>query len=295
MATINEIMSDPRFAKATPEQKQRLIHKASDRNTGENTEPGVYGETSPFGQRLLENAGIAAGGYGVGSLVGTGVAKAAESKLGRAIFNSPRTIGEEMKPGLAKARIKDRPPELAETAKFEDPYQYPSQLSEVKRTQFMKGVPGPLASTGKKIPRLKPQFPAEPLPTSVPLKYPEDPATLYNFANARLKGFASDPKNVKLTAQELNDYKTILSEKLTEMTRQGMAETPIYQKLSDLQSRVSGIHGRVVPGRADLNEVYGMSKNIRKIPGKIYSGAKTAAKYGTLAAALGYGASKLYK
>jgi hypothetical protein len=214
------------------------------------------------------------------SVGGAGAEDAVGSKLSQALFKSPRAIGQEMRAGLKDAGISRRPPELAGSAKFENPYQYPSSLSNPR---------------GGKFPRPKPELPAEPLPTSTPLKYPDDPASFYNFADSRLKAFASDPKNIKLNPQELNDYKRILSTKITRMEREGLSGDPLYADLSDLKSRVSSLHEAVVPGRAELNKVYGLSKNIRKIPGKIVSAAKTTAKvlgYGGLATGGAYG---LYK
>lgn len=247
-------------------------------NNAEQIEPGVYGETSPAGQKILENLGMVAGGYGVGNLIGTGLAKAAESKLGRALLNSPQDIGVKMREGLTEAGVARRPPELGPSAKFENPYQYPSELPQ---PAYKKGIAG-IPVNAKSIPRLKPQIPAEPLPTSVPLKYPEDPASFHNFADARIQGFGN-----KLTPQEVNDYKTILSDKLTTMERGGLSGTPLYSDLSSLKSRVSQLHESLIPGREELNQIYGLSKGIRSAPGKVWSGAKKAAKIGATTAVIG--------
>lgn len=59
---------------------------------GEQIEPGVYGETNPAGQKMLEAGLTVAGGYGIGQLAGMGLMKAANTNAAKSIFNAPKNI-----------------------------------------------------------------------------------------------------------------------------------------------------------------------------------------------------------
>lgn len=246
-----------------PEYRSQIGSEQPGTSYAEQLEPGIYGETNPTGQKILENLGQVAGGYGIAQLIGAGAMKAGNTRLGKALLNSPETIGRQMEPGLEAAGITRRPPELGASVKFENPYQYPSSLSNPRGGKFTRG---------------KPEIPAEPLPSSVPIKYPSDPASFHNFAKLRIAQFASDPRNIQITPQELNDYKRVLSGTLSEMKAKGMSGTPLFSDLSNLNSNVSDIHSSVIPGRAELNKVYALSKGIRAIPGKVRSAATKTAK-----------------
>lgn len=90
---------------ATPDQviskAQSLIPSNSFAQTREQIEPGIMGQTSPTGQRLLENAVVSGGGYGMGQLGGLGI-KGITSGLGKitemvnAVRNAPKALEDAM-------------------------------------------------------------------------------------------------------------------------------------------------------------------------------------------------------
>lgn len=62
-------------------------------NNAEKIEPGIYGETDPTGQKVLENLGKVAAGYGVGTLAGSAV-----SGIGNLFSKSPTLLNAGIKP-----------------------------------------------------------------------------------------------------------------------------------------------------------------------------------------------------
>lgn len=74
----------------------------------------------------------------------------------------------------------------------------------------IQNQPAPMANPGgAAFTRPKPQIPAEPLPSAVPTKYPNDAGALINQANSRVSQFGG-----KLTPQELSDYKSLIQRKM---------------------------------------------------------------------------------
>lgn len=297
------------------------------RENAESIEPGVYGETDPTGQKILENLGVAAGGYGMGQLAGgiaKGISKAAGSDFGQALIRSPKNLGADYAAQDAAVGVERTIPETSTKAVFEDPYKYPSQLSKPKYVDVKSTQPQIVNPAGKVISpnpsssieptdvgpvtfsRPKPQIPAEPLPTTIPEKIPAGFAGFKKFADSRIDKFGD-----ALTPQELMNYKVHLETKMADgsipkYSDQGKITT-IYQQASALRSKIantfksamdSQLEGKslpegVIPTRTRLDRVNTISNRTRELPGKVYEGAKKYGKRGliaaTLAGALGAG------
>lgn len=184
-------------------------------------------DTDPIEQRIVENLGVAGTGYGVGQLAGNivkGAAALPRTTLGRAILNSPEALGPEFRGGEKAAGISgDLPLRRGGTQKFPD----------------LAGQPS-----------LSPPVEA---PMVAPLSYAKDTNSFLNQARARVQAFGD-----KLSPQELNDYKTELSNILGS-TPPG---TPQYAIASQLKTDVTALHNTAIPGREQLNAVYGLSKTL---------------------------------
>lgn len=96
-------------------------------------------------------------------------------------------------------------------------------------------------------------------PTVAPVAYPKDPNAFLNFAKARLSGLGD-----KLSAQELNDYKSIVNT----MMRTGKVSpgTDQYAVASQVGKQTTQLLNKAVPGRAELDQVYALSKQLRIAP-----------------------------
>lgn len=257
----------------------------------EQLEPGIYGETSPTGQRILENLGRVAGGYGVGALAGTGLVKAAESNLGKALLNSPKALGKQYAAQDVAVGVARDIPETATRANFESPYTNPISTKPPRaipvKTAFKSNLVG-----------------AEPLPTNIPTELPDSLAGFKRFATKRIDTFGD-----KLSPQELMNYKVHLETKMADgsipkFSQEGKPTTA-YQQASDLRNKIAqtfkkvmdtNLQGKELPAgvmktRTALDKVNTLSNSIRSIPGKVKSAAKTTAKVG----ALGGGTYGLYK
>lgn len=159
-------------------------------------------------------------------------------------------------------------------------------------------------------PRL--QYPAEsgigaaqPLPSTIPIKYPSDPGTLINQANSRISQFGQ-----QLTPQELSDYKDLISTKMAtgEIPKFGLDGriSPLFAKASQVSSTISNTLNRMaepllknanlpegtIPTRAGLNQAYQIATKQQAIADfmKKYAikGAETAGGGAGLAALYNY-------
>lgn len=290
----------------------------------EELEPGIYGETNPTGQKILENLAIAAGGYGLGALGATGIVKAARSNLGKALLNSPKSLKPQYTAQDLAVRIKRTVPETGARAVFPDPYIAPSGLSKPRYANVKSLQPEIVNAKGKIISpkppssieavdsapasfsRPRPTIPAEPLPTTIPEKIPEKFAGFKKFADSRIDKFGD-----KLTPQELVNYKVHLETKMNDGSIPKFNDrgkiTTAYQQASELNKKISdtfktvmdkrlkgaNLPEGVLKSRTELDRLNYMSNRIREIPGKVYSGAKKAAKVGAVLGGLGYGAKLL--
>lgn len=196
--------------------------------------------------------------YGIGSLGKTGLALAAKgtaaladaSPMFRGLITSPEALSPEFEAGKTAAGISgDLPIQRGAAAKF------PKQDI--------------LAAT--KQPR--PIVPAETIPSVSPMSYPSDPAAFINFAKARVSTFGD-----KLSPQELDDYKTILSK----MFKDGSlpSGTNYAAQGAQLKSEVTNLHNAAIPGREELNEVFGWAKKFHPdIAGHLVDIGKKYGKY----------------
>lgn len=205
----------------------------------EKIEPGIMGETRPIEQRLLDNSIQALSGATLPTAVSAvasipGKIKSMMGNSGsvllKALAKSPRDLSPEFSESNAAAGISD---------------QLPLQRGAIARFPKQERlVP---------TPQPKPLVNAETLPSVPPVSYPKDPAAFINFAKARVQAFGN-----KLSPQELDDYKGILSDIFK--TRKVVSGTPQYAAASQLGSDVEALHSAAIPGRAVLNKTYGLSK-----------------------------------
>lgn len=179
--------------------------------------------------------------------------------IARAITTTPKELGPEFQAGEKAAGISG---------------DLPVQRGAIARFPNMAGNPS-----------IQPPPQA---PFVAPKSYPKDINSFINFARARVQAFGD-----KLTPQELDDYKTMLSTNIKAMKVKGLAKTEPYAIASQLQKDVTALHNSVIPGREQLNKVYALSKTIHPELGDwITDGVK---KYGIKAigavlAGLGIGA-----
>lgn len=207
-------------------------------------EPGVYGDTDPAGQKILENFGKVAGGYGIGSLGAAGLNAASDTTLGKAILNSPKDLSPEYDALHEAAGIsKDLPVQRGNVLKFPNLAGQPSN------------VPPPFA------------------PAIAPLSYAKDPNTLINLARGRMSALGD-----QLSPQELNDYKTLIGQMID--TGKVGSGTPLAMA-AQARAQASDLLNNRVDGLAELNKVYGLSTKLRNpsqfLPDAVQAGV---AKYG---------------
>jgi len=115
---------------------------------------------------------------------------------------------------------------------------------------------------------------AQPLPSTVPTKYPNDPGALINQINDRIGQHGTN-----LTPQELSDYHQLLSTKMAngdipKFSPEGKI-TPIYAQATQAAQKVTNTLNQVVepllqgkqlpigtlPTRIGLNQAYGIASN----------------------------------
>lgn len=192
---------------------------------------------------------------------GTGIAglEASEAALPRAIRNTPRMLGAEFQAGEKAAGISgELPIQRGAFAKFPNLAGQPSNS------------PPPMA------------------PYVSPKSYPKDPSSFLNFAKGRVQALGE-----RLSPQELDDYKTMLSTQIDGMKVKGLSKTEPFAIASQLRKQVTELHNAAIPGREQLNKVYALSKTIHPdLGGWVKDGVK---KYGVKAigavlAGLGIGA-----
>lgn len=198
----------------------------------------------------------------------------------RGLTSSPEELSPQYAIQNKVAGISNKVPETAGKVMYENPQQYPSQLSNVRYTSE-----GPV-STGARIPTPRPMTAPEPLPSTVPLKYPNDPGTLINQAESRI---ATHGEN--LLPQELNDYKSVISNMIDTGTIPQYGEngvTPLYARASQTRSSVTRLLNKTIDPklqnaelpkgtfttRGDLDKAYGIAKTLQKA-------TKSGAKWGS--------------
>lgn len=197
-------------------------------------EPGVMGETEPVEQKALGALNQVATGYGVGRLAGS-VAEAAlptVKKFGKALWNTPQEIGEQMGAGEKAAGVTSHLPELRGSKPT-----YPAP-----EMNFPTKAPRPLVA-------------AEPLPGVTPKSYPSDKNTFLNMANERMDKFGN-----KLGPQEITDY----HKQIADWFARGkiVPDSPIGAIASKTGANAAKIRGEIIPGRSELDDVYGLSKKL---------------------------------
>lgn len=214
------------------------------------------------------------------------------------LVNTPQELGPQYAAQNQAIGISNDVPETASKVVNPDPYQYPSTLTKPK---YVNGIAGQVEGAPT-IPRLKPQVPAEALPSTTPLKYPDDPGTLINQINDRISTHGTD-----LNPQELSDYKNLLQTKMSngdipKFDPNGKV-TSIFAKASQAASNVTNTLNQVsepllqnaqlpegtIPTRAGLNQAYSTASNQQALQNFL---AKWGAK-GAEASGIGYGLDKL--
>lgn len=252
----------------TPSAKTKIEY-LDQPNIRDQIEPGVMGDTDPTGQKLLKNAATAAQGYFLPGAIKTiaSIPGAIKTALGessipllKALGKSPGELSPEFSTGNEAAGISEQlPVQRGAMARFPQPER--------------------IAPTKQPIPIAK----AETLPSVPPVSYPRDPASFINFAQARIKAFGS-----RLSPQELNDYKDILSDIFN--TGKIAHGTPQYAVASQLGTDVSGLHTAAIPGREALNATYGLSKTLHPdLVGPLFGLVKRFGKLAVASALAGAG------
>lgn len=197
------------------------------------------------------------------SALGVGEVLLGKGPLMQAIRKTPKMLGPEFQAGERAAGISgELPVQRGAAARFPD-------------------------LSGKLLGQPPPQA-----PLLAPKSYPKDSSTILNFIKDRVSSLGD-----KLTPQELDDSKTIL----TNLIREGkvVRGTKPYAIASEQLKQVTKLHNEAIPGRETLNKIYSLSKTIHPdFGGWVKQGVE---KYGvkaigTVLAGLGIGAgAKLIK
>lgn len=237
----------------------------------EQVEPGLMGETDPTGQKLLENAAIAGGGYALPGTVKAiasipsrikGFLGSSETPLLRSLGKNTQELGKE----------------------------YIAQNEAIGVT---RRVP---VESGMKV-RMSPVH-GNPPPEIVPSQYPRNTGAFMNYANSKLRGFGD-----KMNPQELMDWQVKLQTDMSNGTIPKIDPTSgrittVYQQATDLLRRTkeafnaqanpligkADLPKGVMPTREGLDKAFGYSASQESL----IKGLKKAGKYATLAA-LGLG------
>jgi hypothetical protein len=247
-----------------------------------------------------------------GAAIGTGVAMipdiaaAYAGMKGLYKSNNPKIAGslnttKELSPQYAAQNevigITGKVPETASRVAYENPQQYPSMLSNVRYDKAGNPI-----STGARMTVPKPVVQAEQLPSSIPIKYPNDPGTLINQANARMNQFGT-----KLTPQELADYKALLDTNIsngnipkfdpngkpTQIFAQASATkakvNDLLNQVADIKLKTAQVPSGTMPTREGLNKAYGIAANREALGRTISKYLKYAAKGGGVIGGGSYG------
>lgn len=160
---------------------------------------------------------------------GPSALKASTNPIARGLMNTPEELGPEFQSGAEDAGISGNLPEQrGAVARFPQPERI---------------VP---------TPQPKPMTPAQTLPSVPPTSYPRDPSALVNFAKTRMDTFGD-----KLSPQELSDYKTMLGNVLDKSFN---PNSPAGAIATQVKNQASELLNNAIPGRAGLNQAYGISK-----------------------------------
>lgn len=250
--------------------------------TRDQIEPNVMGDTDPTGQRLLENAAVAASGYELPKLalsiasIPSGIKSLladSELPLLKSLGKSTQELGQEYNTQNEAIGVMRRvPPEGGENPR----YTPPERIAPTRQP--------------------RPVVPAEPVPSNIPARYPSSPGDFMSYANGRLNG----PKPI--VPQELMDWQVKLQTDLNNGTipkidTQTGRITTIYQQATDLLNRTkqefnsqanpmiekADLPEGVMPTRQGLDQAFKYSANQEAL----IRGLKKAGKYATLTA-LGY-------
>lgn len=187
----------------------------------------------PLGQAVAEvggRMGYPISGAAVGTAIQTApeILSAAEGLIGMRTSQVPFWKAVREKP-----RMIGRQMEAGEIRAGLDPKQLPEQRGSMPRFY---------GST-------------ERVPYAAPKSYPKDTKTLVNFARKRMLKFGD-----KLSAQEIKDYRSLLSDAIGELESKGMAGKPTHAIASDVRTMANDLYNKVVEGRGPLNEAYRYSK-----------------------------------
>ena len=169
-----------------------------------------------------------------------------ENPIAKGLLNSPKELSPEYDKLLSNPNlnISQRTPELGGAkATFPNPYGNPLSTKPPQAIQTETAYPTNLRG-------------AEPLPTTVPLKYPgqaDNPRAFINFANARIQAFGD-----KLLPQEVIDYGKIISQYYKDgVFPEG---SPLATDGAKLSSTVDALKNQLIQGKKALDIAYGISK-----------------------------------
>lgn len=230
-----------------------------------------------------------------------------ENPLAVGLTNSTKDISPQYAAQNEALGVSNDVPETANKIKYQDPYEYPSQLTKPK---YVNGQPVPNPG-GSTFSRPKVQLPADsgmgaaqPLPGNIPLQYPNDPASLINHINDTI-----DTHGANVPLQQLQDYKELLSTKMAGDAPEIPRGTPLFAKATQTSQKVNSTMNQVadpllqktklpsgvLPTRTALNQAYSVASKRQQILEFIKKyGARTAEVAGTVGG-LGAGAAEIYK
>lgn len=95
-------------------------------------------------------------------------------------------------------------------------------------------------------------------PAIAPKLYPKDPNALVNFARSRIEALGE-----RLSPQELNDYDTLIGQMMDKGKFGSGGPLAIASKV---KSSANQLLNKAIPGKADLDQIYKISKTLRLAP-----------------------------
>lgn len=169
-----------------------------------------------------------------------------ENPIAKGLLNTPKELSPEYDALLEnpELNISKRTPELGGSkATFPNPYNQTVSTKPPLAIQTETAYPTNLRG-------------AEPLPSTVPLKYPgqaDNPRAFINFANSRIQAFGD-----KLSPQEVTDYGKIISQ----YYKDGVFPkgSPLAADGGKLSSLVDTLQNKLIDGKQALDTAYGISK-----------------------------------
>lgn len=179
----------------------------------------------------------------------------------KGLMNTPQELGPQYAAQNEAVGLRARPPEQSgANLKFPNPYGENTLTTRPPAAiQVDTNIPSNLRG-------------ADALPSTTPVKYPNNPASLINAADQRISQFGP-----QLNQQELSDYKALLDQNIGDPNKIPKfidgKKNPLYAQASQVRAKVSDLLNQVIepklaganlpegtmPTRAGLNQAYGVA------------------------------------